>query len=125
LGVSHLLSIEVREKLMNEDVAGPLMEQIEEHPDLPPIEKCLMLDKRFFLADHNLIYTDKMAMAAGVEVRVPFLDLEMLRFAAEIPVKIKHRFWGAAATLDQRGYAGFIAGSFVSIEHYPAGPFRP
>lgn len=95
LGVNHLLSIEVREKLMNEDVAGPLMEQIEGHPDLPAIEKCLMLDKRFFLADHNLIYTDKMAMAAGVEVRVPFLDLEMLQFAAEIPVKFKHKFMRA------------------------------
>jgi asparagine synthase (glutamine-hydrolysing) len=50
-----------------------------------------MLDKRFFLGDHNLIYTDKMAMATSVEVRVPFLDLELVKFASEIPTAWKLR----------------------------------
>ena len=45
----------------------------------------LALEQRFFLADHNLTYTDKMSMAAGVEVRVPFLDLDLVQFAARIP----------------------------------------
>ena len=44
----------------------------------------LALEQRF-LADHNLIYTDKMSMAAGVEVRVPFLDLDLVEFASRIP----------------------------------------
>jgi asparagine synthase (glutamine-hydrolysing) len=51
----------------------------------------LALEQRYFLADHNLIYTDKMSMAAGVEVRVPFLDLDLVDFAAGIPVKYKQR----------------------------------
>jgi hypothetical protein len=34
----------------------------------------LFLEAKHFLCDHNLNYTDKMGMAAGVEVRVPFLD---------------------------------------------------
>ena len=51
----------------------------------------LALEQRFFLGDHNLIYTDKMSMAAGVEVRVPFLDLELIEFAASIPVEYKLR----------------------------------
>ena len=56
-----------------------------------PLEKLLALDQRFFLGDHNLIYTDKMSMAAGVEVRVPFLDLELIEFAASIPDEYKLR----------------------------------
>jgi asparagine synthase (glutamine-hydrolysing) len=51
----------------------------------------LALEQRFFLADHNLLYTDKMSMAAGVEVRVPFLDVELVEFAQSIPVKLKQR----------------------------------
>jgi asparagine synthase (glutamine-hydrolysing) len=51
----------------------------------------LALEQRFFLADHNLLYTDKMSMAAGVEVRVPFLDLDLVDFAARIPARFKQR----------------------------------
>jgi asparagine synthase (glutamine-hydrolysing) len=51
----------------------------------------LALEQRFFLSDHNLIYTDKMAMAAGVEVRVPFLDLDLVDFSSRIPAKYKQR----------------------------------
>ena len=54
-----------------------------------PLEKLLALDQRFFLGDHNLIYTDKMSMAGGLEVRVPFLDQDLMEFAAKIPLKLK------------------------------------
>lgn len=63
--------------------------------ELPPqtsrLERMLALEQRFFLADHNLTYTDKMSMATGVEVRVPFLDLELVEFAAQIPARLKQR----------------------------------
>jgi asparagine synthase (glutamine-hydrolysing) len=49
----------------------------------------LALEQRFFLADHNLNYTDKMSMAAGVETRVPFLDVDLVEFAGRIPVSMK------------------------------------
>ena len=54
-----------------------------------PLERMLALEQRFFLSDHNLTYTDKMSMAAGVEVRVPFLDLDLVEFASRIPSKYK------------------------------------
>lgn len=61
--------------------------------DLPaqtsPLERMLALEQRFFLTDHNLIYTDKMSMTVGVEVRVPFLDQELVDFAAHVPAHIK------------------------------------
>lgn len=55
------------------------------------LDRILALEQEFFLADHNLIYTDKMSMAAGVETRVPFLDLELVEFAARIPTALKQR----------------------------------
>ena len=86
----ELLSEDIRASLTQDDIYRPLDAVLATTTDLPAIEKCLALEKRFFLADHNLTYSDKMAMAAGVEVRVPLLDLELLEFAARIPVGWKH-----------------------------------
>lgn len=54
-------------------------------PAVSPLQRMLLLEQRFFLADHNLNYTDKMSMAAGVEVRVPFLAPQVMELAARIP----------------------------------------
>ena len=56
------------------------------------VEKTLMLDKSFFLPDHNLNYTDKMSMAHGVEVRVPFVTKRVLSVASWIPTNLKIAF---------------------------------
>jgi len=58
---------------------------------LLPLERMLALEQRFFLVDHNLTYVDKMSMATGVEVRVPYLDVDLVEHAARIPVKFKQR----------------------------------
>ena len=63
-----------------------LPEILREKSDL---NKLLFWDLKTFLPDHNLNYTDKMSMAAGVEVRVPFLDIELLEFSCQIPPKLK------------------------------------
>lgn len=42
-----------------------------------------------FLAAHNFFYTDKSSMAPSREVRVPFMDLELMRLAARIPEELK------------------------------------
>lgn len=55
------------------------------------VERTLKLDQHFFLTDHNLNYTDKTGMAHGVEIRVPFLDLEFIDWAASLPADIKMR----------------------------------
>ena len=60
--------------------------------DVPEIlNKMLYLEGKHFLADQNLIYTDKMSMANGVEVRVPFLDRDVISLAARLPVKLKQK----------------------------------
>ena len=44
----------------------------------------LYWDMKYFLTDHNLNYTDKLSMATGVEVRVPFLDCDLVKLSTNI-----------------------------------------
>jgi asparagine synthase (glutamine-hydrolysing) len=60
-------------------------------PRTAPLNKMLALEQRFFLADHNLLYTDKMSMAESVEVRVPFLDNDLVALANGLPTGMKLR----------------------------------
>lgn len=53
------------------------------------LNQLLFWDMKYFLTDHNLNYTDKLSMAAGVEVRVPFLDIELVEFATQLPPDLK------------------------------------
>lgn len=50
-----------------------------------PLDRALALELRHFLAAHNLNYTDKLSMAEGVEVRVPFLDSALSSYAMGLP----------------------------------------
>ena len=53
------------------------------------LNKMLYLEMNSFLPDHNLNYTDKMSMAEGVEVRVPYLDKDLVEYAFQIPANLK------------------------------------
>lgn len=53
------------------------------------LNQMLYWDMKYFLTDHNLNYTDKMSMAVGVEVRVPFLDKELVELSTKIPTRLK------------------------------------
>ena len=87
-----LYTRQFRQALGDATASKPMLDFLSLLPDsVPPLERMLTLEKRFFLADHNLIYTDKMSMAVGVEVRVPFLDLDLVDFAARIPMGMKQR----------------------------------
>jgi asparagine synthase (glutamine-hydrolysing) len=44
-----------------------------------------------FLPDGILICNDKMSMAASLELRVPFLDVELMRFVERIPARERVR----------------------------------
>ena len=56
---------------------------------LDELSRLLYLDHKTFLPCLNLTYTDKMSMAASVEVRVPLLDDELVALAARIPSSLK------------------------------------
>ena len=55
-----------------------------------PLHQMLYADTKLFMASLNLTYNDKMSMASGVEVRVPFLDWELAEWlAASVPPGLK------------------------------------
>ncbi len=88
----RLLTPEFRAGLDEESLYAPLLQTLTNlGPETEPLNRMLYLECKHFLADHNLNYTDKMAMAAGVEVRVPLLDLELVRLAGSLPIGMKQR----------------------------------
>lgn len=83
-------SPDIERELARHDSTAPLDEAIARLPaSTPELNKMLYLEGKFFLADHNLNYTDKTAMSAGVEVRVPLIDLEVVDYASRLPVRFK------------------------------------
>jgi len=90
--LTALYSAEFRSAVGTAEAAAPMLDFLAELPSsVAPLDRMLALEQRFFLADHNLTYTDKMSMFAGVEVRVPFLDLDLVEFAQRIPLRFKQR----------------------------------
>ncbi len=56
-----------------------------------PLSQVLYLDTHMFLPDSLLLYGDKTSMAASLEQRVPFLDVELMRFVERIPARVRVR----------------------------------
>jgi asparagine synthase (glutamine-hydrolysing) len=87
---NRLYSREFDALVEGDAVLKPLIERFERlGSDVPDLNRLLYLEQQFFLADHNLNYTDKASMAASIEVRVPYLDRELMKFAATLPVDLK------------------------------------
>ena len=88
--VHSLFSNEWQEKLKNYNPNLYLEHLSNDIPsDKSLLNQILYWEIKSFLVDHNLNYTDKMAMAVGVEARVPFLDTELVEFSLTIPPALK------------------------------------
>ena len=91
--VTKLFSERFREEVIKSDIFLPMRDFITGSSGLiSDFEKTLALDSRFFLADLPN-YSDKMSMAVGVELRLPFLDSNVVDFADSLPGKFKQRFF--------------------------------
>ena len=88
----NLYSADFAAQIGAADAAEPLRASLAEiSAEHDPLQRMLYLETKHFLADHNLNYTDRAGMSAGVEVRVPLLDVELVDFAARIPASMKQR----------------------------------
>lgn len=56
-----------------------------------PVDKALRLDTTVMLVDDPVKRVDNMTMAWGLEARVPFLDHELVEYAATMPAALKVR----------------------------------
>ena len=85
-----LYTREFSDRVAKVDTAAPLLESLQRIPrEKDSLQRMLYLEARHFLPDHNLNYTDRAGMAVGVEVRVPLLDLDLVRFATRVPATLK------------------------------------
>jgi asparagine synthase (glutamine-hydrolysing) len=87
--IIHLFKKEFREEINQSFDNDPIVKFIKQRNETSTLSKMLAIEQKFFLADHNLIYTDRTSMANGVEVRVPFLHESLVDLAATLPDNFK------------------------------------
>lgn len=82
--------------LLSPDLHPLIDDLLEEHrlvyaegPSDDQVNRMCYTDTRLFLTSLNLAYTDRASMAASVEVRVPYVDVEVARCAFAIPGRRK------------------------------------
>lgn len=78
--------------LIDPDLAGTVEDVVTEHADVYHdnnlddfVNRMCLADARMFLPGLNLAYTDRSSMAASTEVRVPYVDVEVVRAAFAVP----------------------------------------
>jgi asparagine synthase (glutamine-hydrolysing) len=78
-----------------------------------PLGETLALDTRLALVDNMLLYFDKTSMAASLEVRVPFLNTELVEFCTQLPDSRK--VWrGRRKELLKRASSGLVDAEIIA-----------
>src|SRR5205823_8907968 len=72
------------------------------------VNRLLLVDARLSLADDLLIVGDHMSMASSVELRVPFLDLELLALVERMPSRYKISRFGERKWLYRKAVADLL-----------------
>jgi asparagine synthase (glutamine-hydrolysing) len=72
-----------------EHLTAPVRRWLDDDAGEDSLNALLRVDARLSLADDLLIVADHMSMASSVELRVPFLDLELLGLVERMPSRLK------------------------------------
>ena len=88
---TRLYSDELRDATSGMDAYSAHRRYFARVKNAAPLNQMLYVDLKTFLPCLNLMTTDKTSMAANLEVRVPFLNQEMLELAARMPPDLKLR----------------------------------
>lgn len=86
--IASVLSDDVRGELGRVDPAKLCRNRIDSS-GISGINRFLDRDLGVYLPNHNLLYTDKMGMAVGLESRVPLIDNELVDLALRLPASSK------------------------------------
>ena len=84
-----LLAAGVRDAIPADGIADGLRHSLYATRGRHPVERFVDLELNGFMPDHNLNYSDKMAMQAGVEVRVPLVDHRLVASVMQLPLSAK------------------------------------
>ena len=77
--------------LRREELTASFLHPLEENAHLSPLARTLALNFRTYLLDDLLVKADRNSMAHGLELRSPFLDTDLMEFAASLPDSLKVR----------------------------------
>jgi len=99
MGAYGLIGEDLKRRLYRASFAGMISrspDQVVERlrrnvADLDPLSQMLYVDTRLWLPDEFLLIADKMSMAASVELRVPFLDQELVALVESMDSSLKVR----------------------------------
>jgi asparagine synthase (glutamine-hydrolysing) len=86
-----LLTPELAEAIDLDEPLAHYRDVVAEVADADPLDRALYADLRLYLPGDLLTLADRVSMAHSLEVRVPFLDHELLELAARIPPRHKLR----------------------------------
>ena len=87
----QLYTEELRAATQDSDAYAAHRRYFDRVKNAAPLNRLLYVDLKTFLPCLNLITTDKTSMAANLEVRVPFLNRQMIEFTARMPPELKLR----------------------------------
>src|SRR6266850_7222689 len=90
---ARLLAPGIRHAVKTFDPYAELTSDSERSAPRDPIERLIQHHARFYLADQTLVAMDRASMAAGLEVRAPFLDPALVELAATMPSSLKLHEW--------------------------------
>lgn len=85
----NLYSADLKENSAKFDAYRYHKEFFEKCKNDSPLNRLLYVDFKTFMPALNLDTTDKTSMAANLEVRVPFLNHELVELSAKIPANLK------------------------------------
>jgi asparagine synthase (glutamine-hydrolysing) len=106
-----------RDGLLKSDSGEKLLECWSDFTDLAPrteeLGRLQFAEVRSTLPDELLMYADKLSMAHSLELRVPFLDKEVVEYAERLPANMKVRH-GMGKWLHKRVCRNFLPEAIVA-----------
>lgn len=95
IGNAYMFTLKEREKLLKKpvgakspaEVCKPYYDFMADNDD--PVAKMQFIDLNFWMVGDILLKADRMSMANSLELRVPFLDREIMDLARRIPLRYR------------------------------------
>lgn len=110
----QLLSQEMQQSLLNSNPFEDVINYVRQSGLLQPLERLQYLCMKLYLQDDILVKVDRASMANSLEVRAPFLDHQLVEFAARInPTYKLHGFLGPKYIL-KRAMADLLPRSILN-----------
>lgn len=69
--------------------AAHILKLFEQAGDREPLNRSLYVDLKSYLSDNILVKVDRMSMAVSLEARVPYLDINVVEMAFQMPARLK------------------------------------